>query len=263
MERRRFLERVALAAAGATVGVAAPGGAWAIGPRQKLRIARLRHSGRWNTYSGAGATLAEELQYRTSVDVAPEEVPLDPSHPRMAELPAALLAGDGAFHFADAERAALKRWLELGGLLFADNNGRSASGAPSEAFDRSLRRELELMFPRTPVEKVSPEHVLFRSFYRLDYPAGREIRKPFVEGLRLGRRYAVLISHNDLLGALARSSTGRFLHVPTPGGESQREMAVRFGVNVLMYGMCLHYKDDQVHLDYLLRRRKWKINRPE
>ncbi len=258
MERRRFLEGLALAGAGVVVG--APGGALAIGPRQKLRIARLRHSGRWNTYSGAGAALAEELHYRTSVDVAPEEVPLDATHPRMAELPMALLAGDGAFHFGEAERAALKRWLELGGLLLADNNG---AGAPSEDFDRSLRRELELMFPRTPLEKVSPEHVLFRSFYRLDYPAGRAIRKPYVEGLRLGRRYAVLLAHNDLLGALARSSTGRFLHVPSPGGENQREMAIRFGVNVLMYGMCLHYKDDQVHLDYLLRRRKWKIKRPE
>jgi len=35
-----------------------------------------------------------------------------------------------------------------------------------------------------------------------------------------------------------------------------------FGVNLLMYALCLHYKDDQVHLDFLLHKRKWKIRKP-
>ena len=254
--RRTFLGRAAVAAA--TVGLAGP--AAALGPAQKLRLVRLRHSGSWDTYRGATLTLAQEVHYRTSIDVALEEVPLEPGHPRMARLPMAILGGHGSFHLEDEQRVGLKRWLELGGLLVADNHG---PAEPSQSFDRSLRRELERMFPRQPLERVSPEHVLFRSFYRLDYPAGRAIRRPYLEGLKLGRRFAVVLHHNDLLGALARNASGRFLHVPTPGGENQREMAVRMGVNLVMYGMCLHYKDDQVHLDYLLRRRKWKINRPE
>ena len=79
----------------------------------------------------------------------------------------------------------------------------------------------------------------------------------------MGRRYGVVLNHNNLLGALSRDGAGRFLNVPTPGGENQREMAIRFGINLAMYAMCLHYKDDQVHLDYLLHRRKWRIQRPD
>ncbi len=37
-------------------------------------------------------------------------------------------------------------------------------------------------------------------------------------------------------------------------GERQREMAVRFGVNLLMYAMTGNYKSDQVHVPALLDR---------
>jgi hypothetical protein len=160
------------------------------------------------------------------------------------------------------EREALKRWLGVGGFLLIDNSGQSDQGKGSEAFDASVRAELERLFPRTPLRKVSPEHVIYRCFYRLDYPAGRAIHKPFVEGLTLGYRQAVVLSHNDLLGAFARDPGGGYRFSPVPGGESQREMAFRFAVNLVMYAQCLHYKDDQVHLDYLLHRRKWQIQRP-
>jgi hypothetical protein len=29
-----------------------------------------------------------------------------------------------------------------------------------------------------------------------------------------------------------------------PGGEQQREMAVRWGINIVMYALCLDYKAD-------------------
>jgi hypothetical protein len=39
------------------------------------------------------------------------------------------------------------------------------------------------------------------------------------------------------------------------GGATQREAAVRLGVNLVMYALCLDYKDDQVHAPFILRRR--------
>jgi hypothetical protein len=38
------------------------------------------------------------------------------------------------------------------------------------------------------------------------------------------------------------------------GGPQQREMARRFGVNLVMYVLTGNYKDDQVHLPALLER---------
>ena len=39
-----------------------------------------------------------------------------------------------------------------------------------------------------------------------------------------------------------------------PGGERQREMAFRFGINLAMYAMTGNYKADQVHLPAILER---------
>ncbi|MGM0578137.1 MAG: DUF4159 domain-containing protein [Myxococcota bacterium] len=256
MDRRRFLQGIFLTAA----ATAWPSAARGIGVPQNLRVVRLRHDGNWDVHQGAGEVLAEEVKFRTSVDVSVEEVALSIDDPRLGTEPFAILAGDDDFTLGEGERETLRRWLELGGFLVIDNAGRPE---PSKAFDRAVRREMEHFFPRTPLQRISPGHVLYRSFYRLDYPAGREIRRPYLEGLRLGRRYGVVLSHNDLLGAWARDPNGRFRHTPTPGGANQREMSFRLGINLVMYAMCLHYKDDQVHLDYLLHNRKWKIERPE
>jgi len=39
-----------------------------------------------------------------------------------------------------------------------------------------------------------------------------------------------------------------------PGGEAQREQAIRFGINVVIYAMTGNYKTDQVHVPALLER---------
>lgn len=39
-----------------------------------------------------------------------------------------------------------------------------------------------------------------------------------------------------------------------PGGEEQREMAVRVGINIVMYALTGNYKADTVQVPALLRR---------
>jgi len=38
------------------------------------------------------------------------------------------------------------------------------------------------------------------------------------------------------------------------GGAQQRETAVRFGINVVMYALTGNYKTDQIHVPALLQR---------
>ena len=47
---------------------------------------------------------------------------------------------------------------------------------------------------------------------------------------------------------------GRPLYPVIPGGERQRELAYRFGVNLAMYAMTGNYKADQVHIPFILER---------
>lgn len=237
-----------------------PSVAHALGPSQDVRLLQLAHAGRWQVHPGALTYLATEIGLRTSVAMFPEPTTVTLVAPELHDSMILFVSGTGAFSFTPDERARLERWLGLGGLIVFDNAGISA---PDADFDASARRELKALFPQSPLERVSPDHVVYRSFYRLDYPAGRVIHKPFIEGIRLGPRYCVFVMHNDLLGAMATADQKTFLNTPTPGGENQREMAIRLGVNLVMYATCLHYKDDQVHVDYLLHKRKWKIRRPQ
>ena len=255
ISRRRFVGGCAAALA---LGVS-PDRALALGAGHSVRLARLNHRGDPLAHATGVDVLAQEVALRTSVDIAPNAVTLDAGHPRMATCPVAILTGSGTVRFSPSERDDLRRWLELGGFLLVDNAGKTSA---SEVFDRSVRRELAAILPSQRFERISPEHVLYRSFYRLDYAAGRVIRQPYLEGMSVGRRLGVVLSHNDVFGAFTQNAQGRFVATPSPGGENQREMAFRFGVNAVMYALCLHYKDDQVHLDYLLHRRKWKIRRP-
>ena len=47
---------------------------------------------------------------------------------------------------------------------------------------------------------------------------------------------------------------GRAMNAVVPGGEPQREQALRFGVNLVMYALTGNYKTDQVHVPALLER---------
>jgi Domain of unknown function (DUF4159) len=59
---------------------------------------------------------------------------------------------------------------------------------------------------------------------------------------------------SDLGGALERDDVGNYTLDVVPGGARQREMAQRLAVNLVMYALCLDYKDDQVHAPFIMRR---------
>ena len=131
----------------------------------------------------------------------------------------------------------------------------SADGSDGGGFDASARRELAALLPGSPVLRIAREHVLYKSFYLLDHQGGRLLVKPWLEGQVVDGRLAVVYSQNDLGGAWARGALGDWEYECTPGGEAQRETAFRLGVNAAMYALCTDYKDDAVHLPFILKRR--------
>jgi hypothetical protein len=63
----------------------------------------------------------------------------------------------------------------------------------------------------------------------------------------------VIIGGNDWASAWAVDASGQPV-ADVSGGDQQREMAVRFGINVVMYALTGNYKTDQVHAPALLER---------
>jgi hypothetical protein len=64
----------------------------------------------------------------------------------------------------------------------------------------------------------------------------------------------IVIGANDYAGAWAVDQRGRGLLPVTPGAETQREMAFRVGVNLVMHALTGNYKDDQVHIQDIMQR---------
>lgn len=160
-------------------------------------------------------------------------------------------------------------YMRNGGTILFDTRDLtlgSARGAqsPGEQTLRRLAAKLDL----PPLEPVPADHVLTKTFYLLqDFPGRWEGGKVWVEALpppdpergpepaRGGDDVSpVVIGGNDWASAWAVDSQGRPLADVTPGGEQQREMAVRFGINVVMYALTGNYKTDTVHAAALLER---------
>jgi hypothetical protein len=97
---------------------------------------------------------------------------------------------------------------------------------------------------------------VYKSFYLLDRATGRRLEDADLHAIVLDGRVALILSRNDLLGAFDRDSFGGWTQAVSPGGDLQREMAVRLALNIAYYALCLDYKDDQVHAPFILERRR-------
>jgi hypothetical protein len=128
----------------------------------------------------------------------------------------------------------------------------------------ALRRILETL-DVPALEPVPPEHVLTKAFYLLQAFPGRFANgQLWVEAADRSEAVgnagnadgvsAIMIGANDYAAAWATSTTGDALYPAVPGGERQREMALRTGINIVMYALTGNYKADQVHVPALLER---------
>ena len=248
MRRRHFLKLLAAGSA----ATAWAGSVRALPATSALAIGHVQHGGRWNPRPTALRRLQWEVARRTSIETGAEALPVRLDRPGLHRTPMLYLAGEGPLPpLAEAEVVALRRHLQYGGFLLVD----AADGSDGAGFDLSVRRELARVLPAAPLLRIAREHVVYKSFYLLDRQGGRLLVKPWLEGQLLDGRLAVVYAQNDLGGAWARGELGDWEYACTPGGELQREAAFRLGVNLAMYALCTDYKDDAVHLPFILRRR--------
>lgn len=234
-----------------SLSVVTPPSATAFGEATEVEIVRLDAGS-----DDAGAKLvtdrlAWEVRKRTSVEPA-----LDPGRASFDDdslfrSPISYWRGDGEFPpLSDAAIDGLRRYIHRGGFIFIDD----ASGG-DEGFDRSIRRELMRAFPARPLKEIPRDHTIYRSFYLLQRPVGRIQGPDLLEGISYGDRIAVVYSQHDVGGALQRDKLGAWTQAVVPGGEGQRERAIRLAVNLVLYALCTDYKDDQVHAPFIMRRR--------
>ncbi len=227
--------------------------------------------GRLDAVSRAGLRgLGQVLTRRTTVE------PSDPMEIDLARDDLALFTliywpvSETSLPPTPAEYARLNRFLRGGGMILFDTRDADLAGlgGATEAGRRLQMLAAPLDIP--PLEPLPFDHVLTRSFYLLQTMPGRHDGPVWVEAAPAGAEQAqgmpfrnlndgvtpVVIGGNDWAGAWAVDDTGQPMFPVGRGaaGERQREIALRFGVNLVMHVLTGNYKSDQVHVPALLER---------
>jgi hypothetical protein len=168
----------------------------------------------------------------------------------------------------DEALARVDAYMKQGGMIVFDTKDYQMPASTGGAFGQSPALVNLIGRLDTPrLEPVPEGHVLTKSFYLLNGFPGRwdggalwvEARAATSDGdarraLKSDGVSSILITSNDFAGAWATDQDGRALYATVPGGEFQREMARRTGVNIVMYALTGNYKADQVHVPELLKR---------
>ncbi|MDA0787683.1 MAG: DUF4159 domain-containing protein, partial [Proteobacteria bacterium] len=204
------------------------------------------------------AGLGQILSRRTSV-VPGAPIGLDIERDELAFFPLIywpMTGGQAAL--SDDARGRINSFLRNGGTILFDTRDQNLSGiggvGPGTQTLRGMVEGLDI----PALLEIPAGHVLTKAFYLLqEFPGRWEGGRLFVQ--RPDERVndgvsSVIIGANDFAGAWAIDATGRPMFPVMPGSARQRELAFRFGVNLVMYALTGNYKADQVHVDEILER---------
>ncbi len=215
--------------------------------------------------------LVQTLHYRTSVEPA-DPIGVDLERDELAFFPLLYwpITTDQPQPSAEAY-AKLNAYLRSGGMILFDTRDADIAGFGASSPNGRKLQQLAAPLNIPSLEPVPRDHVLTRAFYLLqDFPgrySGTEVwveaappNAEQIEGMPFRNLNdnvtPVVIGGNDWAGAWAVDRNGQSLLPVGRGyaGERQRELAHRFGVNLVMHVLTGNYKSDQVHVPALLDR---------
>lgn len=193
-----------------------------------LSIGRLHYDGGGDWYANPSSlpNLLRAIAERTTIPVTARERVVTLRDADLWQTPYLYMTGHGNLRWSDDELVILRRYLQQGGFLHADDN---------YGMDESLRRELKRLFPDRPLIEVPVDHPIYHLIY--DFPQGlpkihEHDGKPAQGfGIFLEGRLAVFYSYQTDLGDGWEDPE---VHRDPP---DKREAALRMGVNLFAFAV--------------------------
>jgi hypothetical protein len=197
-------------------------------PQPVMTIGRLHYEGGGDWYANPSSltNLLGAIRSRTTLRVAVEERVVTLNDEDLWNVPYLYMTGHGNVRWSDQDLRVLRRYLEQGGFLHADDN---------YGMDPSIRRELGRLFPDLSLTEVPLDHPVYHVVYR--FPKGipkihHHDGKPAQGfGIFLNGRLAVYYSYQSDLGDGWEDPQ---VHDDPP---EKRESALRMGVNLFAYAV--------------------------
>jgi len=195
---------------------------------QAFQIARLKYSGGGDWYNDPSAevNLLKFTAQNSNISVKEEYVYVDLSTDDIYQYQFVFMTGHGNINFTEAEAARLKRYLELGGFLYADDD---------YGLDKSFRREMKKIFPDKELTELPFNYGLYHCLF--DFKSGppktheHDNKPPQGFGIFIGGRLAVYYTHES------NPSDGWVDAGVYDDPPAKREEALKFGANIVLWAL--------------------------
>ena len=196
-------------------------------PGSEVRVARLQYDGGGDWYCDPSSlpNWLELFRERTGIPTAEREAVVTPDSEDLYLYPFLYVSGHGRIALSDPAVAELRRYLDAGGFLYADDN---------YGLDPSFRTLVARLYPDAELKPLGADHPVFRAWYRL--PGLPKIHHHDGEpaqafGVTKNGRLVILYTWSADIGDGLEDS-----HVHGDSPEA-REAAARMAVNILMYAL--------------------------
>jgi len=193
-----------------------------------VRIARIKYGGGGDWYADPSSipNWLHEFERRTGIETQVEEKVVSLTDENLRAYPFLYMTGHGTVRLAPEELSALRRHLEAGGFLYADDN---------YGMDETFRAMVKRLFPEERLEELPNSHAIYHSFY--DLPGLPKIHEhdgkpPQGYGITIDGRLVLFYSYESDIGD-GLEDPG--VHNDPP---AKRELAAQMAVNILMYAIA-------------------------
>ena len=178
----------------------------AAAPARTIEVGRLKYNGNWNPEPGAWPRMAllAHANAQTQINIST----VTAAKLNAGKLPLLDMTGTGKFAFTAAQVAALRKYLNHGGMLFGD-----AAGGHQQFTDSFSKLALQL-YPKAVLSKLPQscsiyrgtmpggtdiKHVRYRRYYMDVYGAKN---KPELLGIKRAGRWVLVFSPDDVTSGL-------------------------------------------------------------
>ncbi len=197
-------------------------------PAPVMTIGRLHYDGGGDWYANPSSlpNLLAAIRTRTQLRVATEEKVVTLSEDELWNIPYIYMTGHGNVRWSESDLRVLRRYLEQGGFLHADDN---------YGMDPSIRRELGRLFLDNALVEVPLDHPIYRLIY--DFPKG--LPKIHVHDGKPAQGFGIFLDGRLAVYYSYQSDLGDGWEDPEVHEDplEKRETALRMGVNLFAYAV--------------------------
>ena len=197
-------------------------------PVPVLTIGRLHYEGGGDWYANPSSlpNLLTAVRSRTTLRVATSEKVVTLADDELWTVPYLYMTGHGNVHWSERDLATLRRFLQQGGFLHADDN---------YGMDASIRRELARLFPGEPLVQVPLDHPIYHLVY--DFPRG--LPKIHAHDDKPAQGFGIFIDGRLVVYYTYQTDLGDGWEDPQVHNDppDKREAALRMGVNLFAYAV--------------------------